>query len=99
MEYTNNGFTNTSMKIDPNGKTPPSSIIIVGSINLESCVHICNTYLSKNLICLPFLFTEESVLEQYLPYRAHRHFQTSFVQELHPQDLVVAQQINKCKQQ
>ena len=29
-------FTNTSMKMDPNGKMPPSSIIIVGSINLNN---------------------------------------------------------------
>ena len=38
------GLTNTSMKIDPNGKTPPSSTIIVGSINLHRVVYIIHIY-------------------------------------------------------
>lgn len=42
---------------------------------------------------------QELVLEQYSLCKAHQHFQTSFGQELHPQDSVVAQQINKYKQQ
>lgn len=84
------------MKIDPNGKMPPNSTIITGSINLCNKIIIST---QEELLHVRTIFFQELVLEQCSLYKAHQHFQTCFVQELHPQGSMVAQQINKYKQQ